>query len=186
MASKPVRGGTELRRAATNTGDDREAELLAHLRRRGDSPSVRRNQGLPPSRAGLLLLNVAAALIVVGGLYDIFTPTMPAHELEFIRRAGADPSSGAVVLSRELLRALGGALTAIGLATLVLVNVPFRRGERWAGWTIATVVVVAEGVNAVGMARVGGPFWAPIAFIGLVLAGLVIARLGPVDSEASA
>ena len=134
-----------------------------------------------PSRTGLLLLNLAGVLIVSGGLYDIFTPSMPPHELAFIQGAGEEPSAGAVILSRELLRALGGALVSVGLATLVLVNVPFRRGERWAGWTIAAVVCISEGVNAVGMARTGGPFWAPLAFMSLALAGLLIAYLPPSD-----
>ena len=142
-----------------------------------------RSSRAPPSRAGLILLNLAGALIVAGGLYDIFTPSMPPHELDFIRGAGGEPSAGAVTLSRELLRALGGALVSVGLAMLALVNIPFRRGERWAGWTIAAIVCVSEGVNAVGMARIDGPFWAPLGFMGLALAGLLIAYLPSTASE---
>ncbi len=122
----------------------------------------------------LLLLNSSAALIILGGLYDIFTPAVPSHELEFAQRGGL-PGQGALALSRELLRALGGALLAVGLAVAALINVPFRKGEGWAAWTIGCVVCVAEGINTVGMARVGGPFWAPLAFILLALVGLLTA-----------
>jgi len=35
-----------------------------------------RSERAPRSRAGLILLNLAGALIVLGGLYDIFTPSI--------------------------------------------------------------------------------------------------------------
>ncbi len=37
------------------------------------------------------------------------------------------------------------------------------------------MIFVPEGINAVGMARVGGPFWAPVTFVLLALLGLAVA-----------
>lgn len=75
----------------------------------------KRNTRARPSRAGLILLDLAGVLIVSGGLYDMFTPSLPPHELAFIRGAGGGAGSAeAVTLSRELLRALGGALISAG------------------------------------------------------------------------
>jgi hypothetical protein len=128
-------------------------------------------------RLSLALLNASALLVVVGGLYDVLTPGVPAHELEFLRSMGEQPEPASVTLYRELLRALGGALIGVGISLFALVNLPFRRGERWAAWTVSVVICVSEGINAVGMARVGGPFWAPLTFVFLALLGIAIAYI---------
>ncbi len=126
-------------------------------------------------RLSLALLNVSALLVGAGGLYDVLTPSVPSHELEYLRSLGEQPGPAAVMLFRELLRALGGALIGVGVSLLALVNLPLRRGERWAAWTIGLVIVVSEGINAIGMARIGGPFWAPLTFVTLALLGLGLA-----------
>ena len=128
-------------------------------------------------RLSLVLLNASALLVVVGALYDVLTPGVPSHELEFLRSMGEQPGPASVTLFRELLRALGGALIGVGVSLLALVNLPFRRGERWAAWTVGVVICVSEGINAVGMARVGGPFWAPLTFVILALLGLAFAYI---------
>ncbi len=126
-------------------------------------------------RVSLALLNASALLVVAGGLYDVLTPSVPSHELEFLGSMGERPGPASVTLFRELLRALGGALIGVGVSLLALVNLPFRRGERWAAWTIGVVIVVSEGINAIGMAKVSGPLWAPLTFAILALVGLTLA-----------
>ncbi len=126
-------------------------------------------------RVSLALLNASALLVVAGGLYDVLTPSVPSHELEFLGSMGEQPGPASVTLFRELLRALGGALIGVGVSLLALVNLPFRRGERWAAWTIGVVIVVSEGINAIGMAKVSGPLWAPLTFVLLALLGLALA-----------
>jgi len=42
-------------------------------------------------RLSLALLNASALLVVVGGLYDVLTPGVPSHELEFLRSMGEQP-----------------------------------------------------------------------------------------------
>jgi len=123
----------------------------------------------------LTLLNVSALLVVAGGLYDVLTPSVPSHELEFLRSMGEPPGPASLTLFRELLRALGGALIGVGVSLLALINLPFRSGERWAAWTVGLVIVVSEGINAIGMAKIGGPFWAPLTFVTLALLGLGLA-----------
>ena len=126
-------------------------------------------------RFSLALLNVSALLVVAGGLYDVLTPSVPSHELEYLHSMGEGPGPASVMLFRELLRALGGALIGVGVSLLALVNLPFRRGERWAAWTIGVVIVASEGINAIGIARIGGPFWAPLTFVTLALLVLGLA-----------
>ena len=132
---------------------------------------------MTPRRTSLILLNTSAVLVIIGGGYDAFVPSLPAHVVEFIGVSADAGSSGAVVMARELLRALGGALMAAGLCAVILINSAFRRGEPWAGWAIGLLLIGSEALNAVGMARVGAPFWAPLAFMSLAAAGLGLALL---------
>ena len=130
-----------------------------------------------PRRTSLILLNTSALLVIAGGSYDVLVPSLPAHVVEFIGTGSDVAPSGAAVMTRELLRALGGALMAAGLSALLLINFSFRRGEPWTAWTIGLLLIGSEALNAVGMARVGAPFWAPLAFMSLAAAGLGLAFL---------
>lgn len=124
-------------------------------------------------RAAIITLDVSAAFITLGGLYDVFTPRLPANLLK-----PCGDSADARTLVRALLRALGGCLVAIGVAVLVLANGPLARGERWALGMILLLVVPSEGLNALGMWRVKSPYYVPIGFILLTVAGVVLAALG--------
>jgi hypothetical protein len=121
---------------------------------------------------GLGLLYVAAGLVVAGSMYDLFVPTVPANLLAYqgATQATIDPRTAALELG--LLRALGGCLLAIGATALVLVHGPVRRGERWAMLALVLLVGVSEGVNASQMVRFGSPFYAPLAFVGVMLVGV--------------
>lgn len=61
------------------------------------------------------VLTVAAACIAVGGLYDVFTPQLPPNLA--CRCFGNEDGRTAM---RELLRALGACLVAIGATVGVL------------------------------------------------------------------
>ena len=123
---------------------------------------------------GLIVLNSAAVLIVVGGCYDIFLSQLPAHLNNYLGVVvdGLDVQFERLVLA--LLHALGGGLVAVGLAALVLINWPIRRHERWASATVLIMVILAEGANAWGMWIVDAPWWAPLTMIGLTLVGIVL------------
>jgi hypothetical protein len=56
-----------------------------------------------------IMLYCAAALIAIGGLYDVFVPRLPSN---LVAMCGGDER--ACKLVRELLRALGGSLVAVG------------------------------------------------------------------------
>ena len=126
------------------------------------------------ARAALILLNAGATLVNVGGGYDLFVPSLPGH-LETFLGAATDELDGRVAaLLLGLLKALGGCLIAVGITTVVLINGPFRRGERWASAAILGLVGIAEGINAFQMYQVDAPFWAPLGFIALVVLGVVL------------
>jgi hypothetical protein len=63
-------------------------------------------------------------------------------------------------------------LIAIGMTSLVVINGPLKRGERWASWTLLILIGLSEGINASQMWRFGSPYYFPLAFIALTVAGL--------------
>jgi hypothetical protein len=117
-----------------------------------------------------IVLNGAAALIILGGLYDLFLPKLP-HNLAVI--CGSNERARKLV--RELLRALGGSLVAIGATVAVLINEPDIPGRHRTLAIVLLLVLPSEGINAVGMYRVGSPFFVPLVFIVLTVVGVLLA-----------
>ena len=119
-------------------------------------------------------LMIAAVCIALGGLYDVFTPRLPAN---LAARCSGNEAAGTAI--RELLRALGGCLVAIGAAIAgVVTSMDLRQGRR-AIALILTLVLTSEGLNAVGMRRIGSPYPIPVCFILLTIVGATLALLAP-------
>ena len=115
-------------------------------------------------------LDSAAALITFGGLYDVFTPQLPPNLVEM-----CSGDKRVLKLVRELLRALGGCLVAVGLTVAILVNSSSFRDERLTRGLVLLLVLPSEGINALSVDRVGSPFSAPFAFITLTIVGVLLA-----------
>jgi hypothetical protein len=119
---------------------------------------------------GKFVLEIAATLITLGGLYDLFAPRLPAN---LVPMCNGNPQ--ACKLVRELLRALGGALVSIGLAAAVLISGFDLKDRRRTLILILVLVLPSEGINSVCMHRVGSPFLIPMAFAALTLVGVILA-----------
>jgi len=118
----------------------------------------------------LAILNSAAALVVLGGCFDMLLPAIPANLLHYLGIGNASPQLSSLLLG--LLRALGGCLLTIGVTALVIINGPLKRGERWARWTLLLLIGLSEGINASQMWRFGSPYYFPLGFIALTVIGL--------------
>ena len=64
---------------------------------------------------GRIILELAGGLIIAGGIFDLFTPHLPSN-----LAAICGDNDAVKKLTRELLRALGGSLVAIGAVTTYL------------------------------------------------------------------
>lgn len=117
-----------------------------------------------------IVLNSAAALIILGGLYDLLTPKLPPN-----LAAICGDNDHARKLVRELLRALGGSLVAVGATVAALVNTSTTETIHRTLLLILLLVVPAEGVNTFSMRRVGSPFYVPLAFLLLTVLGVALA-----------
>ena len=117
-----------------------------------------------------IVLNSAAALIILGGLYDLLTPKLPPN-----LAAICGDNDHARKLVRELLRALGGSLVAVGATVAALVNTSTTETIHRTLLLILLLVVPAEGVNTFSMRKVGSPFYVPLAFLLLTVLGVALA-----------
>jgi hypothetical protein len=121
---------------------------------------------------GRLLVAVAGVLIALGGAYDLFTSKLPPN---FVAACADRPQ--AARLTRELLRALGAALVAVG-ASIVFVALhthgPFSRFELI---LLVLLAVPSEGVNAFAMHRAHSPWQFPVAFLSILLGGIALSVL---------
>ncbi|HEY2820904.1 MAG TPA: hypothetical protein VGJ06_07670 [Candidatus Acidoferrum sp.] len=117
-----------------------------------------------------IVLNSAAALIVFGGLYDLLTPKLPPN-----LAAICGDNDRARKLVRELLRALGGSLVAVGASVAVLVNTSTPETHHRTLLLILLLVVPAEGVNSYSMRKVGSPYYIPLVFLLLTVLGVALA-----------
>jgi uncharacterized membrane protein len=116
------------------------------------------------------ILALAGLLIALGGLYDLFMPRLPANLL-----AICGVSHQAQSLVRELLRALGGALIAIGTTVCVIALATLPGPTHQELLIILLLVLPAEGINASAMYRVGSPWKFPLAFAIITVLGVALA-----------
>jgi hypothetical protein len=126
---------------------------------------------------GLVLLNVAGALVIAGSLYDLLVPSVPPNHLAYLGAVDGQLDPRYAELDLAMLRSIGGCLLAIGVTALVLANGPVRRGEGWARVAVGLLVGVAEGNNAYRMYRFGSPWYGPLGFAVLAVAGAAL--VGP-------
>ena len=125
-------------------------------------------------KLGLIILNCAAASVMLGGCYDMLMPAVPSNLLDYLGGTKAELSPRLASLLLGFLRALGGCLLAIAAASFLIVNGPLKRGERWASWALLILIGVSEGINASQMWRFGSPYYWPLTFVALTVVGLVI------------
>jgi hypothetical protein len=124
---------------------------------------------------GLALLNVGGALVIAGSLYDLLVSSVPPEHLAYLGAVDRQLDPRYAELDLAMLRSIGGCLLAVGLTALVLANGPVRRGERWARVALIVLVAVAEGNNSYRMFWVGAPWYGPLSFAVLTVAGAVLA-----------
>ena len=123
---------------------------------------------------GLVLLNLAGGLVVVGSLYDLFVPSVPANHLKYIGNFDAQFVPRVVELDLAMLRSIGGCLFAIGVTSLGLINGPVRRGDVWARVAVLALIGGAESNNAYRMYPFGSPWYGPLAFAILAICGVLL------------
>ncbi len=127
-------------------------------------------------RTGLVLLNVAGVLVILGSLYDLLVPAMPPNHLHYVGAAAGQLDPRYAQLDLAMLRSIGGCLLAIGVTTLIIANGPIRRGETWARVAVVILVGVSEGNNAYRMFPFDSPWYGPLGFALMTIIGAALAK----------
>ena len=137
---------------------------------------------------GYRLAQLGAAGAALGGLVDAFVPRLLPHHEVFLGVAPSQATPATAMLVLLLLHTLGVALVAVGVGALALLAAWRQSGIRWTAVTAAVVVVLAEGMNAWAIRRVGSPlFIGPLVCAMLVVVGVALAvRADARRGEASA
>ena len=105
-------------------------------------------------------------------------PTLLRHHEVYlgVPPDGAAPATSSLVLL--LLHTLGVALVAVGIGALALLADWRRSGARARALAAAGMVVLAEGMNAWAIRRVGSPlFLGPLVCLVLVAGGVAVVLL---------
>ena len=139
---------------------------------------------MTPRRAttiGYRIAQLGAVGTALGGVFDSLVRTLLPHHEAYLGVApgGATPATASLVLL--LLHTLGVALIAVGVGALALLANWRRDGARSSAITAAAIVLLAEGMNAWAIRRVGSPLYVgPLACALLVVGGVAMA-VGPRD-----
>ena len=120
-------------------------------------------------------MNAAGILVILGALYDLLVPGAPANHLHYLGLGAGQLDPRYAQLDVAMLRSIGGCLLSIGVTTLVLANGPIRRGESWARWAVVILVGVSEGNNAYRMFPFDSPWYGPLGFALITVAGAALA-----------
>ena len=108
-----------------------------------DGSTGPRRPGATAARLALACHGLAALLLVAfGAAYLARSEFMPYHR-DAIGLEWGDLHARVQALLLALMRGVGGGFLASGLAMLLLLAFPFRRGERWARWAVPAVGAAA-------------------------------------------
>jgi hypothetical protein len=137
--------------------------------------------------AGIVILNTAAVLVIVGSLYDLCVPAMPANHIRFLGNVGPPLRERFAQLDLAMLRSIGGCLLAIGITCLLLINGPIRRrGDGWARGGVLLLIGLAETNNAYRMFPFASPWYGPLSFAALALAGTLLSGNATAKGDSAA
>ena len=93
---------------------------------------------------GLYLLNTIMA--IAGGFVYFFSQQMMPYHAQVIGKNWAELDRGIQLIILALMKVVGAGDITTGFTGLILLLIPFRRGERWANWTLFLVPIVFGGL----------------------------------------
>ena len=85
--------------------------------------------------ASLIYFATGLVSVVMGAIYLFRSTFMPYHSVA-ISRSWEELPEAEQILFNALLDVAGAAWATVGLLTIVLTAIPFRKRETWARWTL--------------------------------------------------
>jgi hypothetical protein len=118
------------------------------------------------------------SLVGFGAVY-FFSPTLMSYHQQVIGRTWEELGTGIRIIFHAMLKATGAGFLVTGISGLLLLFIPFKRGEDWASWALPFILLFWNaGVAYVsaGIALKAGVVtpW-PIPVLGMVM--LIVALI---------
>ena len=128
------------------------------------------------STIGYRLAQLGALVTALGGAFDALVPKLLPHHEAYLGVAPGSATAATSALVLLLLHTLGIALAAVGIGALALLAAWRRGGARSSAIAAAGMVLLAEGMNAWAIGRVGSPLLiGPLVCVVLVAGGVRLA-----------
>jgi hypothetical protein len=123
-------------------------------------------------KTGITLLYISVILMGLGGIGDILITIInrgmvPSH-LAFLQLEDSKITEEMIGLTHSLLRALGGSLLALGIASWYLLSTLLKKGSKSGLLAIVFIITLAEGNNAWQMTLVDSKLFVFPLFIVLM------------------
>lgn len=126
-----------------------------------------------------IYLLIGLLSIAMGVRYLICPTIMPYHK-QAIGIEWQDIPAPMQVLLQSLVNVVAGGFLVTGVAVLVLLMIPFRRGEKWTLWLIPLLVLIWTGLSAHSSVTVAmrtqasPPWWVAAVTIALMFVAVVL------------
>lgn len=121
---------------------------------------------------------IALALIATGVTY-LTAPTIMPYHLVAMETTWQGLSQGVQTMSINFMKSVSAGFLSVGLAVLILLAVPFKKGEKWSAFAILALVLTQVGIIATRTYDVGANTMAnpPLLPLLTVLALAIVATV---------
>ena len=122
---------------------------------------------------------LAATLMLIGGLVYFMREAYLPYHADATNHAWGSLEPGIQILFQAMLNGAGGLMIAIALTLIILLSIPFRRGEKWSYWVIPFIGICAmlttlRSTLLVEMSTAAHPPWIILLVVtALFLVGLI-------------
>jgi hypothetical protein len=98
-------------------------------------------------KIGFAIYLLIAIIFIFWGFLYIFSHEMMPYHKQVIGKNWEEIEPGVQVIILKLMKSVGAAFLTVGSIILMLLFIPFRRGENWANWTIFLGGLVFSGLG---------------------------------------
>lgn len=104
---------------------------------------------------GYRLIQIAGSLILLGGLFDVLMTfilhNVPKSHVDYLKLKDGSITTELQKLDQALLRAIGGCLIGLGIATLTIFSGRPKNMQRSSIFSTLSLITIAEGINGTQM-----------------------------------
>lgn len=97
-------------------------------------------------KIGFGIYLIAAIMTLAWGFFYLLSNKMMPYHAQVIGKNWTELDRGSQLLIVGLMEVIAAGTIAIGIMVLVLLFIPFRRGEHWTNWTIFLGGIIYSGI----------------------------------------